>query len=206
MPKNKGGQRTRHWAFIAYPDSVKEDWLSTLSQLGIQCAISPLHDKDEQKDGTLKKPHWHVVLVFDSVKSQDQIEEITQAIVKDDTKGYLPVRVLSLRGTMRYLTHMDDEDKAQYQQEDVKVLGGLDYAQICQTKDDVSTAECNSMGDLLKLITEEQLFDFAQVADYLIQAGDLQGFNTLRKNSYFVGQYLKSKKFFLNNPITEEHK
>lgn len=204
MGKSKGGQRTRHWGFIAYPESVREDWKSTLSQLGIQAAISPLHDSDLTEDGKKKKPHWHVVLVFDGVKSQDQIEEITGQLVQDGVKPYLPVRILSLRGTLRYFTHMDDLDKAQYKAEDVVTIGGLDYYRLCSNKDDVETQECCSMGDLMKIINEHKLTEFAQVADWLLEAGDLDGFATLRKNSYFFGQYLKSKKFF-NNPLTTEN-
>jgi len=206
MAKKQQPPRTRHWGFIAYPTSVREDWLSILSQLGIQAAISPLHDKDVTQDGTLKKPHWHVCLCFDSVKSQEQIQEITQAIVKEGEKGYLPVRILSLRGTLRYFIHVDDPDKAQYSADDVQTIGGLDYVRLCQTKNDEEGEIVVGMAALIQYISDhadEHLFEFGMLADMLIRDNMSEGFSALRKNSYFFGQYLKSKKIY-NKPLDNE--
>ena len=56
--------RKRNWAFVAYPESLPGDWQEILTQTGLPIAISPLHDKDENPDGTKKKPHYHVILVY----------------------------------------------------------------------------------------------------------------------------------------------
>lgn len=201
----KDNQRTRHWGFIAYPDSVRENWKDILSELGVQAVISPLHDKDLTEDGKLKKPHWHVALIFDGVKSQKQIEQITQALVVDGTKGYLPVRILSLRGTIRYFAHIDDPKKAQYDFNDIEAIGGVDYTSIAMNKEDVDRQESCNISQVIAIINDNKLCDFAVLADFLITNDNLDGFNILRKNSYFFGQYLKSKKFF-NNPLDTENK
>ena len=50
----KGGNKKRNWAFVIYPESLPEDWLDILRMSGLPIAISPLHDKDVNADGTPK--------------------------------------------------------------------------------------------------------------------------------------------------------
>ncbi|WP_367695332.1 Rep family protein, partial [Helicobacter pylori] len=70
--------RTRSYAIIIYPDSANNEWLDILERTCIPCAISPLHDKDLEKDGTPKKPHYHVLFKFENKKSLKQIFEICE--------------------------------------------------------------------------------------------------------------------------------
>ena len=65
--------RSRVWTFVCYPESVREGWRDALDDLHIAWAESPLHDKDTNADGSAKKPHWHVLLVFDGKKSYEQV-------------------------------------------------------------------------------------------------------------------------------------
>ena len=48
--------KKRNWAFVLYPESAPADWREQLQKTGLQCAISPLHDKDMNPDNTPKKP------------------------------------------------------------------------------------------------------------------------------------------------------
>ena len=53
--KPKQDNRARNWTFIAYPESCEKiDLISTLDDLHIEYAISPLHDSDINADGTKK--------------------------------------------------------------------------------------------------------------------------------------------------------
>ena len=47
--------KKRNWAFVVYPESLPEGWLDLLRETGLQCAISPLHDKDKEPTGELKR-------------------------------------------------------------------------------------------------------------------------------------------------------
>ena len=53
-------QKGRDWTFIVYPESAPLDWRNILDETHIKWIESPLHDKDFNADGTLKKPHWHI--------------------------------------------------------------------------------------------------------------------------------------------------
>ena len=52
--------KKRAWGGVIYPESLPENWLEILQNSGLQIAISPLHDKDINPDGTIKKPHYHI--------------------------------------------------------------------------------------------------------------------------------------------------
>lgn len=45
--------KKRNWAFVLYPESAPADWREQLQKTGLQCAISPLHDKDMNPDLSL---------------------------------------------------------------------------------------------------------------------------------------------------------
>ena len=74
--KGNGPDRSTLWAFLIYPgDSAPEDWLQKLKTERIRMFISPLHVPDEEE----KKPHRHVMIFFDSLKSENQANEISAA-------------------------------------------------------------------------------------------------------------------------------
>lgn len=64
MEKSKD-QRARMWTFVVYPESAPENWRDILSDYHIPWVESPLHDKDVNPDGEVKKAHWHIILFFD---------------------------------------------------------------------------------------------------------------------------------------------
>ena len=80
MAKNKKDVRARTWTFVAYPESAPENWRDILDGYHIPWVESPLHDKDVNPDGTVKKAHRHVILLFDGKKSFEQVKDITDAL------------------------------------------------------------------------------------------------------------------------------
>lgn len=62
--------KTRNWAFIVYDESVPEGWLDLLADTHLSAFISPRHDRDTDEDGTIKKPHFHVVIMADGPITQ----------------------------------------------------------------------------------------------------------------------------------------
>lgn len=120
--------RTRNWAMIVYPESAPENWREIIDELHIPWIVSPLHDQDVNPDGTPKKPHWHVILVFDNVKAFHQVEELTEKI-----NAPIPQPCSSLRGYVRYLVHTDNPEKHQYSRADIENHGVDDLDKYFQT-------------------------------------------------------------------------
>lgn len=119
-----GKGRTRNYACVVYPDSeaLPENWKTIISEAKVPVFISPLHDKDENATGEPKKPHYHILTMFDSVKTPEQAREFF------DSFGGVGCEVVkSLRSYARYLCHLDNPEKAQYSIDDVVPFGGADY-------------------------------------------------------------------------------
>lgn len=114
--------RTRNFATVVYPESAPEDWQEILSQHFVPAFISPLHENDFNPTGEPKKPHYHVVIMFDGKKTIEQAKEVLESI------GGVGCEVVkSIRGYARYLCHLDNPEKAQYEASQVRSLCGADY-------------------------------------------------------------------------------
>lgn len=115
-------KRTRNYATVVYPESAPEDWIQRFGNYFVPAFISPLHDLDINPFGEPKKPHYHVMIMFDSVKTIEQAKEIF-----DDIGGVGVEVVNSVRGYARYLCHLDNPEKIQYDKGFVQAFYGADY-------------------------------------------------------------------------------
>lgn len=115
MSKEKSSDnRARSFATVVYPESAPVNWLDILKDYHISTFVSPLHDKDVNPGGELKKAHYHVMIMFEGKKSERQVKSIFDSI-----GGVGCEIVKSIRGYARYLCHMDNPEKFQYSQSDV---------------------------------------------------------------------------------------
>ena len=119
----KRSGRTRNFATVVYPDSAPSDWMDKLDRLHIAAFISPLHDKDMDPDGGLKKSHYHVMLMFESPVEYET--RVTPIFAEIGAVGREMVN--SARGYARYLCHLDNPEKFQYSPSEVRCIGGADY-------------------------------------------------------------------------------
>lgn len=212
-------KRTRNWACLIYPRQSAEDrtecpenWPEVLEQLGVKAAVSPLHDRDVyesdkvdentgeliHKAGDLKKPHRHVLFTFEGVKSERQVKEL---FAKIGGVGCEPIN--SLYAQVRYLTHKDNADKAQYSSLDVLTFGGFEYKRYASTRDDEERDTTERMGKIFNIMAEGNLDEFCHVAEYLWQ-NEPELFATFRRNSYFFAQFIRSKQDFTKRLAVNE--
>ena len=120
--KKNCSARYRNFATVVYPESAPENWKDIFSSFKIPSFISPLHDCDKNLNDEPKKPHYHVMIMFEGKKSFEQVQEIF-----DQIGGVGCELVNSVRGYSRYLCHLDNPEKYQYNVEDVVSFGGADY-------------------------------------------------------------------------------
>lgn len=118
----------RNYAFIVYPESMVDDFFERLEALKLPAFVSPLHDLDVKDDGSLKKPHYHVVLRY---ASQVAISHATKDLLSLGV-SQPPEIVKSLRAYSRYLCHLDQPHKAQYRIDDVRQIMCSDYKDVCK--------------------------------------------------------------------------
>lgn len=130
-------KRRRCFATVIYPESCVPNFKEVIAGWMVQAFLSPLHDKDLNADGTTKKPHYHLLCMFSSLKSDEQIKELINEI-----KGVGDEKIVSTVGYARYLIHRDNPDKAQYSASDVISFGGIDYLEyISKSCDDLKIIE-----------------------------------------------------------------
>ena len=136
--------RTRNWATVVYSD----DSIKLLSELKIPCIVSPWHDMDINADGEKKKAHKHVMFMFEGKKSKEQILDIVTNI---GGVGCEPIQ--SMRAYARYLCHLDNPEKAQYNINDVVTFGGVDYIELINSVSD----EFATLYDLLDYLLDNNI-------------------------------------------------
>lgn len=162
-PKEPPKARTRNYATVVYPESAPENWRDALSDFMVPCFISPLHDKDMNPQNEPKKEHYHVLLMFDSVKTADQAREVFDAI-----GGVGCERVQSLRGYARYLCHLDNPEKAQYKTDKVVALCGADYVGTINLVTDKYIA----IKEMMEFCEDNGIVNFAQLMKIARETND----------------------------------
>lgn len=181
-------RRFRNFATIVYPESAPVDWIDRLDDYKIPVMISPLHDKDklQKAENELKKPHYHVIIMFTSVKSEDQARDIINAI------GGVGCEIIqSLRGYARYLCHLDNPDKYQYSINDIRCLCGADYRSIA----DSATDRYAAVKEMIHWCIDNDVIELSDLILYASEERD-DWFAYLCDNSLFiVKEYLKSLVF-----------
>lgn len=186
---NNGRGRTRNFATIVYPESAPNEWQDILAQQFIPAFISPLHDKDVNPTGEPKKEHYHVVIMFDSVKTEEQAKEIIDLI-----GGVGLEKVNSIRGYARYLCHLDNPEKAQYDESSVRSLCGADYINTIG----LITDKYKAISEIIDYCKEYNIFSFSDLLEYCKEER-FDWFRVLCDNgTYVVEKYLKSKSWTSN--------
>lgn len=152
-------RRFRNFATVVYPDSVNtpDDWLSILSDFKTSVLVSPFHDQDINPTGEPKKPHYHVLIMFEGMKSQDQVKELF-----DQIGGVGLETVNSIRGYARYLCHLDNPDKHQYSVSDVQQFSGADFIEIIGLPSD----RYDIIGDMIDYCQAESIYSYATLLVY----------------------------------------
>lgn len=188
--KSKASQRTRNYATVVYPESAPENWLSIISESKIPVFISPLHDCDKNPTGEDKKAHYHVMAMYEGVKSSDQAKAFFTSF------GGVGCEVVnSVRGYARYLCHLDNPEKAQYSVNDIKSFGGADYMHIIGTQAD----KAKSIREMIAWIEENDITCFADLLTHAsINRSDW--FDTLiNSGSYVIKEFIKSRTWKLHH-------
>lgn len=189
--------KARNWLAVMYPESLPADWIEQLQQTGLEIAISPLHDKDvwteedeeknpDNKAGTPKKPHYHVILCYQGPATFASVKAITDALHQP-----APKKCESVKGNYDYLTHKNRPEKAQYDKADVQHLNGF----CILDKADMQRSEVLAIKkSLQKMIIEQDMMDYAEFLDFVLfnctdEEYDVATSNTLLFSGYIKGRW-----------------
>ena len=192
MAKNKSSDnkssRTRNWSILVYPDSAPENWRELIDDLHIEWIESPLHDRDvNSSTGEIKKAHYHVDLLFSGLKTYEQVVEVIEPLNCPS-----PKRTLSVKGSVRYMAHLDNPEKFQYDPADIVAHGGVDLADLLKPS---ATERYGMIREMCEYVRENRIIEFQELMDYAMAEKFDSWFPLLCDNSaYVVGQYIKSQR------------
>lgn len=182
--------RSRNWATIVYPESAPDNFIAILREKKITALVSPLHSEDLNADGEIKKAHFHILFKFPSVKSCEQFTEIKECI-----NGVGVERIADFRAYARYLCHLDNPEKFQYDIHDVVEIGNINYLQVSQSISD----KYLYISDMLKFIEKYDIISFSQFFRICAKYKP-EWFNLLCDSStYIIKEYLTSRQWESNN-------
>lgn len=192
MAERKSNEKkTRNWACVVYPESAPENWVEVLDNYRIPALVSPLHDKDINPGGEIKKAHYHIVIMFEGPR-----EEHIARTIFESFGGVGCEYVNSIRGYARYLCHLDNPEKCQYSQSDVKSMNGADFDSIIGLPSD----KYKVIGEMIDFCEENQIVSYMELVVYA-RANKYDWFKVLCDNgSYIMIEYLKSKDWTMKQP------
>ena len=126
-------------------------------------------------------------MIFPSVKSFEQVIEIT-----DKLNAPVPQKAMSAKGVVRYMLHLDNPEKFQYDKSELKAHGGVDLAELLRP---TSSDRYELIREMLLFIREHDIVEMTQLMDYAMEERYDDWFPLLTDNSaYIVGQYIKSNR------------
>ena len=173
---------------MAYPDSLPENWIDVLRQSGLKVAISPLHDRDTNPTGEPKKPHFHVIVSYDGPTTFGNVEGLTKRLNQP-----IPQPLEQVRGYYRYLTHMDNPEKAQYSAAEIQTLNGFDIMDFVEMSKSEVTKVLRALVDYIR---ENDLLEYADLMDMTTCEGvPPEWFDVASSHTLFFTGYLKSRRF-----------
>lgn len=185
--------RTRAYAFIFYPESAPENWLEILDNEHVCTIVSPLHDSDTNPDGSQKKEHYHIMLLFEGVKSEAQVKDIIQKL--HGTAHFETVN--SVRGYARYMLHLDNPEKHQYDRKDITCLGGADYDEIIH----LATDDDKMLAEIMEFLDTHTVISLTRFIMWCNQ-NNKDWFNLItHKYSHIISEVIKSNYWALSNGL-----
>lgn len=153
----------------------------------IEWVESPWHDKDINADGHPKKKHKHILLLFPGKKSYEQIKEIT-----DTLQQPIPQRCHNAKAMVRYMAHLDNPEKAQYNVNEIAAHGGVDIAELLRPS---SSERYTLIREMIDYVRSAGVTEFQDLMDYAAAERFDDWFPLLCDScAYIVGQYIKSQR------------
>ena len=180
-------KRARNWAFVVYPESLPKNWKDIITEIGIPMAVSPLHDKDMDPTGEIKKPHYHCIVTYEGPTSY----EIVKRNITDKLNGTIPIKLESIKGMYKYHIHLDNPEKYQYNDKDRIFFNGFDKNSINElTKTEVLQLK----KQIQHFILDNNIIEYSDLLDILLENECNEMYDVASSNTMFFNNYLCSKR------------
>ena len=177
---------------ICYPDSIpnKDTFLSEIEKsisVGFKCI---LHDKDKDKNGNLKKAHFH--LLFQGILSQCEWKRIYALTGIKHHEDFF-----TAEASLDYLTHENSPEKFHYSKDDIQTSSTWNedvWEHILEKEKKIAEDKDENVDftiDILGEIEKNNILSFKVLSKHVMSNMSKDHFRILIKNTYFFSQYLR---------------
>lgn len=189
----------RNWAFVIYPESLPENYEDIIINTGLPMAISPLHDKDINADGTEKKAHYHVLCYYESPTTKESVKKN----ITDKLNGTIPIKLESIKGMYRYHLHLDNPEKYQYKDSDRKFYNGFDIKRV----DNLTYTEiAQTLKQIQRFIIENKIIEYSDLLDILLDNDLIEMWDVARNHTILLNTYISSRRYKTTTEKINEEK
>ena len=179
----------KHWNYqcVIYEDSAPKDWISIIRSWGENALISPYHDKDKHDDGSDKKPHYHVILCYNGPTALSVVEKLTRQLGQPN-----PQAIENVKGYYRYLSHKDNPEKAQYDENEIETLNGFNVADYS----DLTRSEVLEVKQrIIAIIRSCDIIEYCDLMDMLLDDGMMLEWEVASSHTFFFEKYITSRRY-----------
>lgn len=183
----------RYWAVLGWCESLPKEWKDNLKKSNLPCVISPLHDKDVDKDtGELQKPHYHILLAWDGPTTFNYVQDFAKCI----GLGTYVEKIRSISNLINYMTHdsYKGRGKHKYNSEDIEYIN-------CKESDFIKTGFKKIIG----YIQENKIYSFRKLVESLYSNNEDELLEFVAQRTYYVNLYVSSLKIDIEKDIAQAY-
>lgn len=194
--------KSKYFCCMLYPDSATYDVdniIKALAEEHLSFALSPIHDRDLEDDGSPKKAHFHLLLAYTSATTLNNIRGWFNVCGMPESELHSVRICASGVGYYRYLTHKDNPEKAQYDDKYIRVFN--DYDEVFKKFSITESDKIDKLVRIFQIVDELNTISFHNLIQYLmLNERDL--FKMLTSSSALaicVKEYQRSLEYDLKN-------
>lgn len=164
-PPNK----SKYFCCVLYPDSTTYDVdkiIKSLAEEHLTFFVSPIHDRDLEDDGSLKKAHYHLLLAYSSATTLNNIRGWFKACGMPESELHSVRVCASGVGYFRYLTHKDNPEKVQYNDNDIRLFNDSD--ELFKKFSKTASEKINDLVRIFQIVDELNTISFHSLIQYLM--------------------------------------
>jgi hypothetical protein len=180
--------RAKNYTLVVYPEDMPDNWLEIMREEMFDMVISPLHDKDTNPTGEAKKAHYHLLISAGS----SWVRMNTLAEWGRKLKGIAkPQKCSNPKGLVRYMTHMDNPEKYQYNKADIRVIGQYDIEPFFKATigEDRETRK-----EIMHFVIDNDIVEFADLVEYCLFHNETWD-DYLANNTLYIKNYVSSRRY-----------
>ena len=167
--RNPPTKKSKYFCAVLYPDSSTYDAdkvIKSLAEEHIMFAVSPIHDRDVEDNGSIKKSHYHLLIAFSSATTLNNIRGWFNACGMPDSDLHSVRVCASGVGYFRYLTHKDNPEKAQYDVKDIRVFNDVD--ELFKKFSKTASEKVDDLVRIFEIVDDLNTISFHSLVQYLM--------------------------------------